>query len=154
MSNCPWCQIVLLAWLVSNCPRCQIVRGVKLSHHQKYHLQKFHPKFSNKKNFHPKNFFTESVRLSFVDLRWAQLYVSLVLNVLDHNENFNIAGQWPNSLTGFILRMYLSSWKLWHYPQDWSPFCCHWYLNIKTKLINITLKTLRSSSIFWRSWSD
>ena len=33
MSNCPRCQIVLLAWLVSNCPRCQIVRGVKLSHH-------------------------------------------------------------------------------------------------------------------------
>ena len=25
MSNCPRCQIVLLAWSVSNCPRCQIV---------------------------------------------------------------------------------------------------------------------------------
>ena len=31
MSNCPRCQIVLLAWSVSNCPRCQIVLGVKLS---------------------------------------------------------------------------------------------------------------------------
>ena len=28
--------------------------------------------------FRTNNFFTESVRLSFVDLRWAQLYVSLV----------------------------------------------------------------------------
>ena len=41
-------------------------------------------KFSPKKNFTQKffrtnKFFTESVRLSFVDLRWAQLYVSLVL---------------------------------------------------------------------------
>ena len=34
MSNCPRCQIVLLAWSVSNCPVCQIVRGVKLSHHR------------------------------------------------------------------------------------------------------------------------
>ena len=42
------------------------------------------------KNFHTKlfrikKFFTESVRLSFVDLRWAQLYVSLVdllINIL------------------------------------------------------------------------
>ena len=46
MSNCPRCQIVLLAWLVSNCPRCQIVRGVKLSHHRqivncKYNIPSF-----------------------------------------------------------------------------------------------------------------
>ena len=38
------------------------------------------------KNFHTKIFshrqITESLRLSFVDLRWAQLYVSLVTNIL------------------------------------------------------------------------
>ena len=40
---------------------------------------KFSPKkISTPTNFRTKFFFTESVRLSFVDLRWAQLYVSLV----------------------------------------------------------------------------
>ena len=38
MSNCPRCQIVLLAWSVSNCPKCQIVLGVKLSHNPNYDL--------------------------------------------------------------------------------------------------------------------
>ena len=32
MSSLPsWCQIVLLAIMVSNCPKCQMVLGVKLS---------------------------------------------------------------------------------------------------------------------------
>ena len=47
-----------------------------------FHPKNFHPKIFTQKNFHPKNFhpkmFTQIVRLSFVDLRWAQLYVSLV----------------------------------------------------------------------------
>ena len=51
---------------------------------KKCSLKKCSPnKFSPKKIFTQKsfcttNFFIESVRLSFVDLRWAQLYVSLV----------------------------------------------------------------------------
>ena len=51
---------------------------------KKCSLKKCSPnKFSPKKIFTQKfcrinKFFTESVRLSFVDLRWAQLYVSLV----------------------------------------------------------------------------
>ena len=70
-------------------------------HSKKFSPKKFHPKkmFTQKmftqqiftqqiftqKNFHTKKFrtkffFTESVRLSFVDLRWAQLYISLVLH--------------------------------------------------------------------------
>ena len=44
--------------------------------------QIFPQKIFTQKNFRKKNFFTESVRLSFVDLRWAQLYVSLVLFAL------------------------------------------------------------------------
>ena len=66
-------------------------------HSKKFSPKKFHPKkmFTQKmftqqiftqKNFHTKKFshkffFTESVRLSFVNLRWAQLYVSLVESV-------------------------------------------------------------------------
>ena len=59
----------------------------KFSPKKKFHHKNFHPKeFSTKKNFHPKiftqniSFFSKYsiVRLSFVDLRWAQLYVSLV----------------------------------------------------------------------------
>ena len=56
----------------------------KISPQKKCSLKKCSPnKFSPKKiftqtNFRTKFFFTESVRLSFVDLRWAQLYVSLV----------------------------------------------------------------------------
>ena len=47
-------------------------------HSKNVHPTNFHPKkFSHKKFFAQRIFFTESVRLSFVDLRWAQLYVSL-----------------------------------------------------------------------------
>ena len=40
--------------------------------------QIFTQKIFTQKFFLTNKFFTESVRLSFVDLRWAQLYVSLV----------------------------------------------------------------------------
>ena len=52
-----------------------------------FHPKQIHPKdFNSKKNFTQKifnqKFFTQIVRLSFVDLRWAQLYVSLVCIVI------------------------------------------------------------------------
>ena len=45
---------------------------------KKFHQKKIHPKNFHSKKFSPKKFSTQIVRLSFVDLRWAQLYVSLV----------------------------------------------------------------------------
>ena len=53
-----------------------------------FHPKKIHPKNFTQKNFHPKNHHPKSfyiilkysiIRISFVDLRWAQLYVSLVI---------------------------------------------------------------------------
>ena len=69
--------------------------SLKTAHHLA--IRNFHPKMFTKNNFHQKNFhpkkfspkkiftqkiFTQIVRLSFVDLRWAQLYVSLVFTVV------------------------------------------------------------------------
>ena len=42
----------------------------------------FTQNFFTQKFFRTNKFFTESVRLSFVDLRWAQLYVSLVSHLI------------------------------------------------------------------------
>ena len=60
-------------------------------HPKNFHPKNFHPKKFSPKKIHPK-IFTKIVRLSFVDLRWAQLYVSLV-SVFFQNMDTERAGQ-------------------------------------------------------------
>ena len=75
------------------------------------------------KNFHTKKFshkffFTESVRLSFVDLRWAQLYVSLVRSM--DFDNRKVYGDTFIS-DGLVFDIY-------HHSQSkierWHRWCC------------------------------
>ena len=90
------------------------VKGINLM--KKCSPNKFSPKkIFTQKFFRTNKFFTESVRLSFVDLRWAQLYVSLVVVVfvfvltsllklfcLWNRSNFLDVSQcvWQKSMTG------------------------------------------------------
>ena len=74
--------------------------------------QIFAQKNYHTKKFCKKKFFTESVRLSFVDLRWAQLYVSLVCFVntsnvfyFDGNIPLELRTKWPWDSLTFTRRM-------------------------------------------------
>ena len=86
MSNCPRCQIILFALLVSNCPtcpygvklsevsnclRCQIVLGVKLSYNQEYWLLNCFPRFHEIANLHSFSRFSKLFGFIFHNLDWS-----------------------------------------------------------------------------------
>ena len=68
------------------------------------------------KNFHtnffrPNKFFTESVRYSFVDLRWAQLYVSLVATVdwIEYDHTYQSTTTWQARISSSNLALVVNT---------------------------------------------
>ena len=112
-------------------------------HSKKFSPKKFHPKkcslkkcspnkFSPKKiftqtNFPTKIFFTESVRLSFVDLRWAQLYVSLVFtnSLKDPKQSEFCTPQHQHALEQVLVRMWWwgQTYKILNYKIQKIQMC-------------------------------
>ena len=92
---------------------------------KKFHTKKFSQKF----------FFTESVRLSFVDLRWAQLYVSLVVFLFGISDQQQDLTQEPETGTW----IHYSKMKTWRQKQT-GQFEVFWIREVISEDDEVTIE--------------